>query len=84
MDDYEFGYIGESADQEELNVDQEDDLNEDFEPRSTRVNAEGKRIRGTDLVWTKKVNFNTPEAFLESNILDEIKETYTSKRKRGS
>ena len=82
MDDYEFSYIGESADQEELNVDQEDDLNEDFEPRSTRVNAEGKRIRGTDLVWTKKVNFNTPEAFLESNILDEIKETYTSKRKR--
>ena len=82
MDDYEFNYIGESADQEEINVDQEDDLNEDFEPRSTRVNAEGKRIRGTDLVWTKKVNFNTPEAFLESNILDEIKETYTSKRKR--
>ena len=32
MDDFEFSYIGESADQEELNVDQEDDLNEDFEP----------------------------------------------------
>ena len=37
-------YIGESADQ--------DDLNEDFEPWSTCV--------------------NTPETFLESNILDEI------------
>ena len=53
MDDFEFNYIGESANQEELN--------EDFE---------------------LEVNFNTPEAFLESKILDEIKETYTSKRKR--
>ena len=82
MDDFELSYIGESANQEELNVDQEDNLNEDFEPQSTNVNEEVKRIRGIDMVWTKKVNFNTPEAFLESNILDEIKETYTSKRKR--
>ena len=53
--------MDESADQ--------DDLNEDFEPC---VNVEGKQIQGTDIVWTKKVNFNTPETFLESNILDEI------------
>ena len=81
MDDFEFSYIGESANQEELDGDQEDNLNEDFESQSTHVN-EGKRIRGTDMVWTKKVNFNSPEDFLKSNILDEIKETYTSKRKR--
>ncbi len=56
--------MDESADQ--------DDLNEDFEPWSTCVNVEGKQIQGTDIVWTKKVNFNTPETFLESNILDEI------------
>ena len=56
MDDFVFS---ESADQ--------DDLNEDFEPQTTCVNVEE-----TDMVWTKKVNFNTPETFLESNILDEI------------
>ena len=28
MDDFEFSYFGETADQEELNVDQDDDLND--------------------------------------------------------
>ena len=64
MYDFEFSYIGESADQ--------DDLNEDFQPCKICVNVEGKQIQGTDTVWIKKVNFNTPETFLESNILDEI------------
>ena len=41
MDDFEFSYIGESADQ-----DDQDDLNEDFEPWSTCVNVEGKQIQG--------------------------------------
>ena len=77
MDDFEFNYIGEDDSTEQV-----EDLNEDYEPRSTRVNAEGKRIRGTDLVWKKMMNFNSPEAFLESNLLEEIKETYTIKRKR--
>ena len=67
MDDIEFNYIGEDDSAEQV-----EDLNEDYEPRSTRVNAEGKRIRGTDLVWKKMMNFNTPEAFLESNLLEEI------------
>ena len=83
MDDIEFNYIGEDDSAEQVDdLLGDEDLNEDYEPRSTRVNAEGKRIRGTDLVWKKMMNFNTPEAFLESNLLEEIKETYTIKRKR--
>ena len=81
MVDIEFNYIGEDDSAEQVE-DLIEDLNEDYEPRSTRVNAEGKRIRGTDLVWRKMMNFNTPEAFLESNLLEEIKEIYTIKRKR--
>ena len=57
MDDIEFNYIGEDDSAEQVE-DLIEDLNEDYEPRSTRVNAEGKRIRGTDLVWKKMMNFN--------------------------
>ena len=42
MDDIEFNYIGEDDSAEQVE-DLIEDLNEDYEPRSTRVNAEGKR-----------------------------------------
>ena len=53
MDDFEFSYIGESADQ--------DDLNEDFEPWSTCVNVEGgnqlisRYLRHIQTRFTKRI-----------------------------
>ena len=76
MDDIEFSYIG-----EEDTLD-DDNLNEDFEVRTVRVNKDGKKVRGKDLNWTKKCNYNNPKTFEDSNILDELKENYLIKRRR--
>ena len=43
MDDFEFEYIGEDEALEEST-----NLNEDFEPRSFRINHDGKKVRGKD------------------------------------
>ena len=43
--------------------------------------SEGK-VRGKDLNWTKKCNYNNPKTFEDSNILDELKENYLIKRRR--
>ena len=63
MDDIEFSYIG-----EEDTLD-DDNLNEDFEVRTVRVNKDGKKLRGKDLNWTKKCNYNNPKTFEDSNCL---------------
>ena len=70
MDEIEFNYIG-----EEDTLD-DDNLNEDFEVRTVRVNKDGKKARGKDLNWAKKCNYNNPKSFEDSNILDELKENY--------
>ena len=51
-------------------------LNEDYEVRTVRVNNDGKKVRGKDLTWVKKIIFNNPKAFEESNIVEELKEHY--------
>ena len=56
FDDIEISYIGEEEAIDD--VDNNEDLNEDYEPRSIRVNSNGKKVRGKDLHWTKKINFN--------------------------
>ena len=40
------------------------------------------KIRGKDLSWVKKISFNNPKAFEESNVIEELKENYAVKRKR--
>ena len=77
MEDIEFSYIG-----EEETLDDNLDLNEDYEVRTVRVNSEGKKIRGKDMSWVKKINFNNPKAYEDSNVLEELKENYAVKRKR--
>ena len=78
MEDIEFSYIGE----EEQLDDNDLNLNEDYEVRTVRVNKDGKKIQGKDLSWARKMNFNNPKSFEESNIMEELKENYTSKRRR--
>ena len=62
FDDIEISYIGEEEAID--NVDSNEYLNEDYEPRSIRVNSNGKngklgkKLRGKDLHWTKNINFN--------------------------
>ena len=59
MDDVEFRYFGEESEENvELYEEEDEDLNEDYERRTVRVNADGKRMRGKDLSWTKKFVFN--------------------------
>ena len=67
MEDIEFSYIG-----EEETLDDNLDLNEDYEVRTVRVNSEGKKIRGKDMSWVKKINFNNPKAYEDSNVLEEL------------
>ena len=42
--------------------------------------SEGK-VRGKDLNWTKKCNFDNPKTLEDSNILDELKDNYLIKRR---
>ena len=74
MDDIEFEYISEDE------VLEDSALNEDFEPRSVRVNRDGKTVCGKDFNWAPKINFNNPRQYQESNILDELKTNYSLKR----
>ena len=38
------------------------------------------RLRGKDMFWTKKMNFNNPREYQASNIIQELNEGYTRKR----
>ena len=53
-------------------VDNNEDLNEDYEPRSIRVNSNGKKVLGKDLHWTKKINFNNAMQYKDSNIVEDL------------
>ena len=46
MEDIEFSYIG-----EEETLDDNLDLNEDYEVRTVCVNNEGEKVRGKDMSW---------------------------------
>ena len=52
FDDSEISYIGEEEATDD--VDNNEDLNEDYEPRSIRENSNGKKVLGKDLHWTNE------------------------------
>ena len=76
MDDFEFEYIGDDEALEESA-----NLNEDFAPRSVRINRYGKKVRGKDFNWVPKINFSNPRQFKESNILEDLQTNYSLKKK---
>ena len=78
FDNIEVSYIGEEEAIDD--VDNNEDLNEDYEPRSIRVNSNGKKVRGKDLHWTKKINFNNAKQYKDSNIVEDLEDNYTLKR----
>ena len=55
----------------------------DFDVPNVRINKDGKKIRGRDLSWVKKVKYDNPKKFHDSNLIDDLKENYTAKRKRN-
>ena len=75
MDDFEFNYFG-----EEEGIEESEEFTDDYERRSVRVNRDGKKIRGKDMFWTKKIRFNNPREYEASNIIQELNEGYTRKR----
>ena len=68
MDDFEFNYFG-----EEEGIEESEEFTDDYERRSVRVNRDGKKIRGKDMFWTKKMRFNNPRDEA-SNIIQELKD----------
>ena len=76
MDDFEFQDIGDDEALEESA-----NLNEDFEPRSFRINHDGKKVRGKDFNQVPKINFSNPRQFHESNILEDLQTNYSLKKK---
>ena len=56
MDEIEFNYINEG---ETL----DNNLNDDYKVWTVHVNKDGKKIRGKDLSWVRKMNFNFPKTF---------------------
>ena len=75
MDDFEFNYFG-----EEEGIEESEEFTDDYERRSVRVNRDGKKIRGKNMFWTKKIRFNNPREYEASNIIQELNEGYTRKR----
>ena len=75
MDDIEINYIG-----EEEGIEESEELNDDYESRTVRVNKDGKKIRGKDMFWTKKMSFNNPREYEASNICQQLNDEYTRKR----
>ena len=79
MDDFEFEYIGDDEALEESA-----NLNEDFAPRSVRINRYGKKVRGKDFNWVPKINLSNPKQFKESNILEDLQTNYSVGKCYGS
>ena len=64
MVDFEFNYFG-----GEEGIEESEEFTDDYERRSVRVNRDGKKIRGKDMFWTKKIRFNNPREYEASNII---------------
>ena len=69
MVDFEFDYFG-----EEEGIEESEEFTDDYERRSVRVHRDGKKIRGKDMFWTKKIRFNNPREYEASNIIQELNE----------
>ena len=56
MDEIEFNYINEGETHD-------NNLNDDYKVWTVHVNKDGKKTRGKDLSWVRKMNFNFPKTF---------------------
>ena len=55
-------YIDEDEALEDLSV-VERELNDDYQPKSVRINEAGKKVRGKDLDWVPKSIIMNPQQF---------------------
>ena len=60
MANIEFHYFGEEKEASE-NADIDDMV--DSEPRTTRINSAGQKIRGKDLNWRSKMKFSSAQPY---------------------
>ena len=58
-------YIDEDEALEDLSV-VERELNDDYQPKSVRINEAGKKVRGKDLDWVPKSIVMNPQQFKDS------------------
>ena len=77
MANIEFHYFGEEEEGSE-NADIDDPV--DSEPRTTRTNSAGQKIRGKDLNWRSKMKFSSAQLYHDSSLFKELKENFTLKR----
>ena len=61
----DFQYIDEDKASEDISV-VERELNDDYQPKSVRINNAGKKVRGKDLEWQPKSIFMNPQQFKDS------------------
>ena len=74
--DDDYVYFGEDG--EEANV---NDVHDDQNIREVRTNSKGIKVRGKDLEWIPASSFGSDTLYKESQIYNELKESYTLKRK---
>ena len=65
VSDLDIQYIDEDEASEDLSV-VERELNDDYQPKSVRINKAGKKVRGKDLEWQPKPIFMNPHQFKDS------------------
>ena len=58
-------YIDKDETSEDLSVVKRE-LNDDYQPKSVRINEAGKKVRGKDLDWVPKSIFMNPQQFKDS------------------
>ena len=68
---------------DEASDNEAEDLNSDFYRRTNRVNDNGKKVRGRDILWTQKIKFLNAKEMEESQIKQDLKENFTLKRKHS-
>ena len=82
VSDLDIQYIDEDEASEDLSV-VERELNEDYQPKSVRINEAGKKVRGKDLNWQPKSIFMNPDQFKDSQLFKELNENYTRRRQHN-
>ena len=75
--DDDYVYFGEDG--EEANV---NDVHDDQNIREVRTNSKGIKVRGKDLEWIPASSFGSDTLYKESQIYNELKESFTLKFNR--
>ena len=58
-----------------------DDIDISYIGEEEAIDDTYKKVRGKDLYWTKKINFNNGKQYKDSNVVEDLEENYTLKRK---